>query len=100
MIGSVHQQAGNWRDALAETCRPPLQVVSKSGGANPKVGVNNSYLELNSPTQSGLFLCQLLWCVALQDKIDLRIRPSLIPGIIATAGSHDSIALLATCLGQ
>jgi hypothetical protein len=48
MIGSAHQQAGNWRDALAETSRPPLQVVSKSGGADPTVGVNNSHLKLNS----------------------------------------------------
>jgi hypothetical protein len=100
MIGSVHQQAGNWRDALAETCRPSLQVVSKSGGADREVGVNNSYLKLNSQTQSGLFLRQLLWCVVTQGEIDLRIRPSLIPWIIATAGGHDSISLLATCLGQ
>ena len=70
MIGSVHQQAGNWRDALAETCRPPLQVVSKSGGADRKVGVNNFYLQLNSQTQSGLFLRQLLWCVVTQGEIE------------------------------
>ena len=100
MIGSVHQQAGNWRDALAETCRPPLQVVSKSGGADREVGVKNSYLQFNSQTQSGLFLRQLLWCVVTQGEIDLRIRPSLIPGIIATAGNLQSIAFLATCLGQ
>lgn len=100
MIGSVHQQAGNWRDALAETCKPPLQVVSKSGGADPKVGVNNSYLQLTSETRSGLFLRELLWCVVLQEEFDLRIRPSLIPGIIATAGSLQSSALLAMRLGQ
>ena len=100
MIGSVNQQAGNRRDALAETCRPPLQVVSKSGGADRKVGVNNSYLQLTSEIQSGHFVFQLLWCVVTQREIDLRIRPSLIPGIIATAGSLQSIAFLATCLGQ
>jgi hypothetical protein len=51
-LGSVNRHAGDRRNALAETSRPPLQVVSKSGGAERKLGVNNSGLKLSQFSSS------------------------------------------------